>query len=72
MKQHILYAGQGWRKNLVKDDDGMSMNMDYSYLFEQMFGVSNVAKNVASGGNMVKMSDLSSSFRTVTVKSVGT
>ena len=49
----------------------MSMNMDYSFLFEQMFGVSNVAKNVASGGNMVKMSDLSSSFRTVTVKSGG-
>ena len=55
----------------IKEDDSMSMNMDYSYLFEQMFGVSNVAKNVASGGNMVKMSDLSSSFRTVTVKSGG-
>lgn len=38
----------------------MAMNMDYSYLFEQMFGVSNIAKDVASGGNMVKMSDLSS------------
>lgn len=38
----------------------MSMNVDYSYLFEQMFGVSNTAKDVATGGNMVKMSDLSS------------
>lgn len=38
----------------------MPMNVNYSYLFEQMFGVSNIAKDVASGGNMVKMSDLSS------------
>lgn len=38
----------------------MSMNVNYSFLFKQMFGVSNTAKDVASGGNMVKMSDLSS------------
>lgn len=38
----------------------MSMDMNYSYLLEQMFGVSNTAKDVASGGNMLKLSDLSS------------
>ena len=38
----------------------MSKITDYSFLFEQMFGVSNTAKDVASSGNMVKMSDLSS------------
>jgi hypothetical protein len=32
----------------------MSMNVDYSYLFEQMFGVSNAVKDVAQG-NMVKI-----------------
>ncbi len=49
MKRYILYAGQGWRKNIfIKEDDSMSMNMDSSYLFEQMFGVANVAKNVAN------------------------
>lgn len=49
----------------------MSVNMDYSYLFEQMFGVSNVAKEVASGGNMIKMSDLSSSSVQQQLKAAG-
>lgn len=49
----------------------MSINMDYSYLFEQMFGVSNIAKDVASGGNMVKMSDLSSPSVQAQLKSAG-
>ena len=49
----------------------MSVNMDYSYLFEQMFGVSNVAKSVASGGNMVKMSDLSSPSVQAQLKAAG-
>ena len=49
----------------------MSMNMDYSYLFAQMFGVSNVGKNAASRGNMVKMSDLSSSSVQAQLKAAG-
>lgn len=32
----------------------MPMNVNYSYLLEQMFGVSNTAKDVASGGIWLK------------------
>lgn len=49
----------------------MSVNVDYSYLFKQMFGVSNTAKDVASVGNMVKMSDLSSPSVQVQLKAAG-
>lgn len=49
----------------------MSVNVDYSYLFKQMFGVSNIAKDVASVGNMVKMSDLSSPSVQAQLKAAG-
>ena len=39
MKRHILYAGQGWHKNIfIKEDDVMSKITDYSFLFQSMFG----------------------------------
>lgn len=38
----------------------MSKIMDYSVLFEQMFGVSNPAKNAGTMGGRIKVSDLSS------------
>lgn len=49
----------------------MSMNVDYSFLFEQMFGISNTTKDVASGGNMLKMSDLSSASVQAQLKAAG-
>lgn len=49
----------------------MTMNMDYSYLFQQMFGVANTGKNTASGGRMVKMSDLSSPTVQAQLKAAG-
>ena len=38
----------------------MGMNIDYSYLLNQMFGVSNNATNATLGGHWIKMDDLSS------------
>ncbi|MDE5696030.1 MAG: DUF3879 family protein [Lachnospiraceae bacterium] len=38
----------------------MSKIMDYSFLFQQMFGTSSSSASTGIGGNMVKMSDLSS------------
>lgn len=55
----------------IKEVIVMSMNVNDSYLFELMFGVSNTAKDVASGGNMVKMSDLSSASVQSQLKAAG-
>ncbi len=44
MKQRILYAGQGSRKNLVKEDDGMSMSISG-------LGAGNSGYTGISGGN---------------------
>lgn len=49
----------------------MSMNMDYSYLFEQIFGISNTAKDVVSGRNKIKVSDLSSSSVQAQLRAAG-
>ena len=49
----------------------MGMNVDYSILLEQMFGVKNNAKSVAQGGNMIKMEDLSSPAVQAQLKAAG-
>ena len=49
----------------------MSKVMDYSVLFEQMFGVSNPAKNAGTVGGRIKVSDLSSPSVQAQLKAAG-
>ena len=49
----------------------MSKIMDYSILFEQMFGVSNPAKNAGTVGGRIKVSDLSSPSVQAQLKAAG-
>ena len=52
-----------------REDSVLSKIMDYSFLFQQMFGTSK--RNTGIGGNMIKMSDLSSPSVQAQLKAAG-